>query len=289
MAIDTLTLYVPFELDPRGRCCQSRIVVARGYEIARVDRYFEKQLKEAHRPYGLVVVHYEWQGSHYTCVRSDAVVTGPDEGDEDVMAQFEAFPDTIHYYPRLDRNGLPLPGDEPNLHYPDPEPWLRGGRHLPSARQRHRREPRLKKSKVSTVTFGQPVKLSDYRAGKSTRLGSRLRLEKSTTHQPSPLYPSRSKPQIAYPPRGCHPFVKTRAASELALKKLPASIRSKGFHSYELCEFGDITSATSRANFLALKRRKGTVIGFYNFYREPFAIVTDMKDRVAMLLLRTEL
>lgn len=289
MVSDTLTLFVPYELDSRGRCCQSRVVVARAHELTRVKRHFEKQLENAPGLIGLVAAHYEWHGKHYVLTRSDAVITGEDMSiDDATVAEFEAFADTIHYYERLDEHGLPLPGDEPVLHYPEPTPWLQGGRHLPSARQRHRREPRIKAKAPSKVTFGKPVLLSDFRAGRTGR-DSTLRIPKSRTHQPSPLYPSRSKPQIAYPPKGCHPFVKTRAASELALAKLPASIRSKGFHSYELCEFGDVPAATSRDNFLALKRRKGTVIGFYNFYRHPFAIVTDMKDRVAMLLLRTEL
>jgi hypothetical protein len=93
---------------------------------------------------------------------------------------------------------------------------------------------------------------------------------------------------MVYPPKGCHRFVRTGVTSDKAAK-IPISIRNKAIRAYQLCDFGDVPRATREANFLALKRRKGAVLGIYTFYRRPIAIVTDMKDGVAYLSLKEEL
>lgn len=282
MGVDTLTLFVPYELDARGKCCESRVVVAHAYELLRILRYFKEKLSKASQPYGIVMVHYERRGNQYIATRTTRTYTASEQffPNQELMDKFEAFSETIHHYERLDLRGLPFPGDEPVLQYPEPDNWLSRGPLRPSVRERHRRRPRIGKPQAPRGTIFDIT---------SHVSGHPLRVRKSDTHLPSPLYPSRSKPEIAFPPRGCHPFVKTRAITDRAQAAIPVSIRNKAFHSYELCEFGDVPRATRDANFKALRRRKGTVIAFYNFYKTPIAIVTDMTDRVAVLMLRSEI
>ena len=90
------------------------------------------------------------------------------------------------------------------------------------------------------------------------------------------------------PPKGCHPFVKRLSGSDLAGKKVLASIGKSALHNYQLCDFGDVTRAQRAANFTAMKRRKGVVVGIYHLGRHPFVITTDVKTGEAFMSLISE-
>jgi len=299
-----LHIFVPYTLDERGRCCKSRVVTAGTADLPRVERYFRKQLgidtvqrrftpdgtariaqrapSDAGQPLmGLVHIIYEWDVDQYQVTSAATTVTGLDEGiDAATLQKFEEFDKTIQYYDRLNAKGQPFPDDAPVIHPVEPR-WLRDA----VTRARHSRRAPSKRTE-----FKRQIKFS--RVGGFEHGG--WRVPKSNTIAGSPLFPvkgqraSRARSLMNYPPKGCHPFIKERVASDKALAKIPASIRNKAFHVYELCDFGDVPRATREANFLALKRRKGVVTAHYNFYRHRFGIITDMKDGVAYLGLRGE-
>lgn len=270
-----LYLFIPYHLDERGKCCKSRVVSAGSSDVRRVRAYFKKQLgiitsetndilRGGHPgALGVMTLYYEWnpKAKQYDLEEASSTIHGSSTLEPKLAAEFERFAETIQYYERLDARGRPFPGDPPIIHAPEPpEPRTRGRHHIkrPTLRQRRQRW---------AIQFNGPT-------------GKLPRVEKSYNELPSPLFPNRSQPTIAFPPRGCHPFVRHAITTELATK-VPKHIRQKGLHSYFLCDFGDVPRATREKNFLALKRRKGIVVGIYKFYRVPFGIVTDMRDGIA--------
>lgn len=268
-----LYLFIPYHLDERGKCCKSRVVSAGSSDVRRVRAYFRKQLGReggaddnlhGHPgPFGLMTLVYEWNAAEkqYDLTEASSTTSNSSHLAPPRDIEFENFWLTIEHYERLDARGRPFPRDTPFIHEPEPR--------SPRARS-HRRAQR--------PSLGQRRQRWFIQIGGPT--GKLPRVAKSHNELPSPLFPSRSKPSIAFPPRGCHPFVRQSITTELALK-VPKHIRQKGLHSYFLCDFGDVPRATREKNFLALKRRKGIVVGIYKFYRVPFGIVTDMRDGIA--------
>lgn len=284
----TLYIYVPFELDARGRCCKSRVITASSADHAQVRKYLQNELHNK-SPYGVLGLEYHWERDHYELFDAQTTIGGTnlDDLDPTVMDAFEAFDKTIQFYERLNEKGLPFPGDSPVIQKPDES----DRRSRPGPRQRHRRGPKVaRRAPKFVVEVGEPLR--DFTPAEIRRHFAQRdpsgRLKKSHTWAPAPLFPHRGKPKMAFPPRGCHPFVKHRIVTARG-NTISQALRNKAFHSYELCDFGDVPRAMREANFKALRRRKGVVIGLYNLGRKPFGIVTDMRDGIAHLTLRDEI
>lgn len=273
--MDSLRIFIPYRL-ANGKCCKSRVVVAEGHQIERVSKHFQTRMQQSRAPFGLIVLDYEWTGNQWEYTEGVTQLAGNFEGmSETLVERFENFDATLPYYRRLDARGLPFPGDVPVMRTSYPKEPRSKRPHVTRGPKLSARGPRRPRR--------MPSSLSRFFSNRPTRAG--WRTPRSDIRAPSPLFQRR---EMSFPPRGCHPFVVHRVATAAALKKLSEALRRRAFHNYELCDFGDVSRAQRSANFQALKRRRGNVVGIYHLGRHPFTIVTDVKTGIALLGLHEE-
>lgn len=272
----SLYILIPYTLDERGKCCKSRVISLETGSVNKMIDWLRDKTPEAIVALGVVVLHYLWNGTQYELESAGTRLMGDytHHLDPATVEKFENFDQTVQYYERLDIRGYPFPGDTPVLNDDDS-----------SFYENRPREQRRHVSRRPSKATRRPRKPSFVEITPYVQHHHTWRVPRSLTRQHSPLFGGR---EMSLPPKGCHPFVKRRSASDLARKRLSERLLSSGFNNYELCDFGDVTRAQRAANFTAMKRRKGTVLGIYHLGRHPFQIVTDVKSGEAFLSLLSE-